>query len=160
VIPYTCGLSTLFSGAVAEEHSFTYKFTWEVHSCFLLALLFLLSMVTFFETRSYWQGGFMEDQQKYYKEYRLSQKGIHLWKQIDKLNNYAKDLCSTYDIYYCFDASCCFMRYKHLPFQCEYNDNETLASYVKGNYDFYDVEQIEEFIAWKGAFKLAYLLEY
>ena len=34
-----------------------------------------------------------------------------------------------------------------------------LPSYVKGNYDFYDVEQIEEFIAWKGAFELASLLE-
>jgi hypothetical protein len=45
------------------------------------------------------------------------------------------------------------------PFQCEYNDNVTISSYIKENYDFYDVEQIEEFIAWKGAFELAYLLE-
>ena len=28
-----------------------------------------------------------------------------------------------------------------------------------GNYDFYDVEQIKEFIAWKGAFEIACLLE-
>ena len=32
VIPYTCGLSRLFSGAVAGEHSSTHKFTWGVHS--------------------------------------------------------------------------------------------------------------------------------
>jgi hypothetical protein len=63
-------------------------------------------------------------------------------------------VCSTYNVTYCFDKSCCCRRYKHLPFQCEYNDNVTIS-----NYDFYDLEQIEEFIAWKGAFKLAYLLE-
>ena len=45
-------------------------------------------MVNFFKTRSYWQGGFTEDQREYYKEYRLSQKGIHLWKIINTLNNY------------------------------------------------------------------------
>jgi hypothetical protein len=44
-------------------------------SCFLLALSCFLSMVDFFETRSYWQGGFTEEQKKYYKEHRLSQKG-------------------------------------------------------------------------------------
>ena len=32
-------------------------------------------MDTFCETRSYWQGGFTEDEQKYYEEYRLSKKG-------------------------------------------------------------------------------------
>ena len=159
-IPYTCGLSRLFSSAIAGEHSFIYKFTWEVHSCFLLALSLLLSNVTFFETRSYWQGGFTEDQQKYYKEYRLSQKGKHLWIQINKLNTYARNFCFIYDKPYCFDKSCCCRRYKHLPFQCEYNDNEILASYVKGTYEFYDVEQIEEFVAWKGAFEITYLLDH
>ena len=49
--------------------------------------------------------------------------------------------------------------FKHLPFQCACNDNETIASYVKGNYDFDDVEQIEEFIAWKGAYEITSLLE-
>ena len=51
-------------------------------------------MVTFFETRSYWQGGFTEDQQKYYKEYRLSEKGIYIYGNlllnlIDMLETYA-----------------------------------------------------------------------
>ena len=68
-------------------------------------------------------------------------------------------MCSTYNVTYCFDKSCCCRRYKHLPFQCEYNDDVTISSYVKGNYDFYDVEQIEEYIAFKGAFELASLLE-
>jgi hypothetical protein len=49
-------------------------------SCFLLALSCFLSMVDLFETRSYWHGGFTEEQQKYYKEHRLSQKGKHLWE--------------------------------------------------------------------------------
>src|SRR3954468_10360896 len=113
----------------------------------------------FFETSSYWQGGFTEEQKDYYKEHFLSQKGKHLWKQINKLNTIATDVCSTYNVTYCFDKSCCCRRYKHLPFQCDYNDNVTISSYVKGNYDFDDVEQIEEFIASKGAFELASLLE-
>ena len=40
------------------------------------------AMVSFFETRSYWQGGSTDDEQKHYKGYRLSQKGIYLWKLI------------------------------------------------------------------------------
>ena len=116
-------------------------------------------MVDFFETRSYGQYGFTEEQRKYYEEHRLSQKGKHLWEQIDRLYIIARNLCSTYNVTYCFDKSCCCRRYKHLPFQCEYNDDVTISSYVRGNYDFMDVEQIEEFIAWKGAFEIAYLLE-
>ena len=51
------------------------------------------------------------------------------------------------------------MRHKHLAFQCEYNDDETLASYAKGNYDFYDAEQIEEFVAFKVPMKLLLFLK-
>ena len=43
------------------------------------------------------------------------------------------------------------MNAPHLPFSCIFNDNETLASYVNGIYDYYDVERIEEFVAFKGA---------
>src|ERR1041385_3698566 len=116
-------------------------------------------MSNFFETRSYWHGGFTEDQQEYYKEYRLSQKGIHLWRLIHQSYEYAKNLCSIYNISFCRNESCCFMRHKHLAFQCEYNEDETLASYAKGNYDFYDVEQIEEFVAFKGAYEITSFLE-
>src|SRR4051812_20822805 len=112
-------------------------------------------MVDFFETRSYWQGGFTEEQQNYYKEHRLSQKGKHLWVQIYKLNDFARNLCSTYDESYCFNESFCCRRYKHLPFQCDYNDNETLAAYAKGIYDFDNIEQIEEFVVFKGAYEIA-----
>src|SRR3954465_8202480 len=116
-------------------------------------------MSNFFETRSYWHGGFTEDQQDYYKEYRLSQKGIHLWRLIHQSYEYAKKLCSIYNISFCRGESCCFMRHKHLGFQCEYNDDETLASYAKRNYDFYDAEQIEEFVAYKGAYEITSLLK-
>src|SRR3954464_5871804 len=51
------------------------------------------------------------------------------------------------------------MRHKHLSFQCEYNVDETLVSYAKGNYDFYDAEQIEEFVAYKGAYEITSLLK-
>ena len=80
-----------------------------------------------------------------YKNYRFSPKGKHLWEQIRRLNGFAKNLCSAYDESYCFNESLCYRRHKHLPFQCEYTDNETLAAYAKGNYDFGNLEQIEEF---------------
>jgi hypothetical protein len=32
-------------------------------------------MVGFLETKSFWQGGFTKEQQNYYEEHRLSQKG-------------------------------------------------------------------------------------
>src|SRR3954463_1368403 len=51
------------------------------------------------------------------------------------------------------------MMFKHLPFQCWCNDNETLASYTKGHYDFFDVEQIEEFVVFKGAYEIASFVE-
>src|SRR3954465_10297191 len=116
-------------------------------------------MPKFFETRSYWQCGFTEDQQEYYKEYCLSQKGIHSWGLIHELYDYARNLCSIYNISFYKDESCCFMRHKHLAFQCEYNNDETLASYAKGNYNFDDAEQIEEFVAYKGAYEITSLLK-
>src|SRR3954447_20022709 len=116
-------------------------------------------MSNFLETLSYWHGGFTEDQQEYYKEYRFSQKGIHLWRLIHQSYEYAKNVCSIYNISFCRDESCCFMRHKHLAFQCDYNEDETLASYAKGNYDFYDAERIEEFVAFKGAYELLLFLK-
>ena len=116
-------------------------------------------MVNFYETKSYFLSGFTEDQRKYFKEHHLSQKGVHLWIQINKLNRFARNLCSTHDVSWRFNESCCYRMYKHLPFQCDYNDNETLASYAKRNYDFGNIEQIEEFVAFKGAYEIASLLE-
>ena len=51
------------------------------------------------------------------------------------------------------------MKAPHLPFSCKFNDNETLASYAKGIYDYYDVEQIEEFVAFKAAYEIESLFE-
>ena len=40
-LKFPCGLSRLFSGAVAGEHSSTHKFTWGVHStCLSVFILF------------------------------------------------------------------------------------------------------------------------
>ena len=90
-----------------------------------------------------------------FKKYRLSQKGKHLWAQIYKLNCFARSLCSTYDETYCFNEHSCGRKHKHLPFQCDYNDNEILAAYAKGNYEFDNLEQIEEFVVFKGAYEIA-----
>ena len=46
------------------------------------------------------------------------------------------------------------MKAPHLPFSCKFNHNETLASYANGIYDYYDVEQIEEFVAFMGAYEI------
>jgi hypothetical protein len=50
-------------------------------------------MVGFFETKSFWQGGFTEEHQKYYEEHHLSQKGKHLWEQINRLYIIARSVC-------------------------------------------------------------------
>ena len=101
----------------------------------------------------------MDDQQKYYEEYRLSEKGRHLWTLKNKLDIIAKNFCSLYDIYYWCVKTCCDMNFKHLPFQCACNSIVTIYSYIIGNYDFYDVEWIYEFITWKGAIEIASVLE-
>ena len=59
-----------------------------------------------------------------------------------------------------YDITCCSrMEAPHLPFSCKFNDNETLASYGNGIYDYYDVEQIEEFVAFKAAYDIEALFE-
>src|SRR4051812_16625534 len=56
-------------------------------------------------------------------------------------------------------ACCSNIDRKHLPFQCQFNDNEILSSYAKGVYDYFDVENIEEFVAFKGAYEISSLIE-
>ena len=89
------------------------------------------------------------DQREYFRDYRLTQKGKNLWVQIYMLHWYAWDLCLIYDF-----TCCSRMNAPHLPFSCEFNDNETLSSYANGIYDYYDEEQIEEFVAFKGAYEI------
>ena len=89
------------------------------------------------------------DQREYFRDYHLTQKGKLLWDQINMLRWYARDLCLRYD-YNC----CSRMKAPHLPFSCKFNDNKTLASYANGIYDYYDVEQIEEFVAFMGAYEI------
>ena len=74
------------------------------------------------------------DQREYFRNYRLTHKGKLLWDQINMSKWYARQLCSECD-YTC----CSRMNAPHLPFSCEFNDNETLASYANGIYDYYDV---------------------
>ena len=51
------------------------------------------------------------------------------------------------------------MKSPHLPFSWKFNEYETLASYANGRYDYYDVEQIEEFVAFKAAYEIESLFE-
>ena len=94
------------------------------------------------------------DQREYFRDYRSTQKGKLLWDQFIMLRWYARDLCLRYDI-----TCCSRMKAPHLPFSCKFNDNETLASYANGIYDYYDVEQIEEFVAFKAAYEIESLFE-
>ena len=89
------------------------------------------------------------DQREYFRDYRSTQKVKLLWDQFIMLRWYARDLCLRYDI-----TCCSRMKAPHLPFLCEFNDNKTLASYANGIYDYYDVEQIEEFVAFKAAYEI------
>ena len=98
--------------------------------------------------------GDMLDQREYFRDYHLTQKGKLLWDQIHMLKWYGWILCSIYD-YTC----CSRMNAPHLPFSCKFNDNETSASYANDRYDFYDVERIEEFVAFKGAYEIESLFE-
>src|SRR4051812_7492671 len=41
----------------------------------------------------------------------------------------------------------------------EFSDNGIVSSYAKGVYNYYDVQQIEEFVAFKGAYEIASLIE-
>ena len=50
------------------------------------------------------------------------------------------------------------MRQNHLAFQCEYNEDETLASYAKENYDFYDAEQLKNLLLLRVPMKLLLFL--
>src|SRR4051812_38904886 len=87
-------------------------------------------------------------------QHRLSQKGKHLWDQIQTSYFYDECLCHIYDF-----TCCSNIDRKHLPCQRQFNDNEILSSYAKGVYDYFDVEKIEEFVAFKGAYEIASLIE-
>ena len=88
------------------------------------------------------------DQREYFRDYGLTQKGKLLWDQIEMLQWYAWDLCQRYDF-----TCCSRMNAPHLPFSYKFNENETLASYANGIYDYYDVERIEEFVAHQSNYK-------
>src|SRR3954466_13452410 len=94
------------------------------------------------------------DEHAHYTHHRLSYKGKHLWDQIQVSYCHAECLCHIYD-FTCFSKK----DRKHLPFQCEFNENEILSFYAKGVYDYFDVENIEEFVAFKGAYEIASLIE-
>src|SRR3954466_11672046 len=94
------------------------------------------------------------DEHAHYTRHCLSQKGKHLSDQIQVSYCYAESLCRIYDF-----TCCSNIDRKYLPFQCQFNDNEILSSYAKGVYDYFDVEKIEEFVAFKGAYEIACLIE-
>ena len=93
------------------------------------------------------------DEHACYVRHRISEKGKLLWGQIQRLQCYAWNLCWEYDFTCCFENP-----KKHLPYQCEFIDNGILSSYAKAVYSYYDVQQIEEFVAFKGAFEIAMLI--
>ena len=95
------------------------------------------------------------DEHACYVRHRISEKGKLLLDQIHGLQCYAWNLCEIYCITCCSENP-----KKHLPYQCEFIDNGILSSYAKGVYNYYDVQQIEEFVAFKGAYEIASLIEY
>ena len=94
------------------------------------------------------------DEHASYVRHRISEKGKLLWSQIQRLQCYAWNLCEICDVT-CYSEN----PKKLLPYQCEFNENEILSSYAKGVYSYYNIEQIEEFVAFKGAYEVASLIE-
>ena len=94
------------------------------------------------------------DEHACYVRHRISEKGKLLLDQIQRLQCYAWNLCEIYDFTCCSENP-----KKHLPYQCEFSDNGIVSSYAKGVYNYYDVQQIEEFVAFKGAYEIASLIE-
>ena len=93
------------------------------------------------------------DEHACYVRHRISEKGRLLLDQIHHLQCYAWNLCEIYD------CTCCSKTpKKHLPYHCEFSDNVIVSSYTKGVYNYYDVQQIEEFVAFKGAYEIASLI--
>ena len=90
----------------------------------------------------------------YFVRHRLSQKGKLLWHRINNFLCYALNLCEIHD-FTCYSED----PKKHHFFQCEFKDNGILSSYAKGVYNYYDVEKIEEFVAFKGGYEIACLIE-
>ena len=68
-------------------------------------------------------------------------------------------LCYAWNLCEICDLTCCSKNHKKHPYLCEFNDNEVLSSYAKGVYSYYDIEQIEEFVDFKGAYEVASLIE-
>src|SRR4051812_26957520 len=94
------------------------------------------------------------DEHAHYTQHLLSQKGKHLWDQVQVSYCYAKSLC------HIFYFTCCSeIDRKHLPFECDFNENKILYSYSKSVYDYFDVEKIKEFFSFKGAYEIASLNE-
>ena len=94
------------------------------------------------------------DEHACYVRHRLSQKGKLLLDQIHRLQCYAWNLCEIYDVTCCSENP-----KKHLRYQCDFSDNGIISLYAKGVYSYYDVQQIEEFVAFKGAYEIASLIE-
>ena len=94
------------------------------------------------------------DEHAHFVCHHLSEKGKLLWYHINSFLCYAWNLCESCDF------TCCSKDpKKHLPYLCEFNDNEILSSYAKGVYSYYDIKQIEEFVIFKGAHEVASLIE-
>ena len=94
------------------------------------------------------------DEHAHFVHHHLSEKGKLLWDQMNSLLCYAWNLCEI-----CNFTCCSKNPKKHLPYLCEFNDNEILSYFAKGVYSYYDIEQIEEFVAFKGAHEVASLIE-
>ena len=86
--------------------------------------------------------------------HRISERGKLLLDKIHRLQCYAWNLCEIYDFTCCSENP-----KKHLPYKCEFSDNGIVSLYPKGVYNYYDVQQIEEFVAFKGAYEIASLIE-
>ena len=81
-------------------------------------------------------------------------KGNFYWIKFMVCSAMLGNLCEIYDFTCCSEDP-----KKHLPYQCEFSDNGIVSSYAKGVYSYYDVQQIEEFVAFRGTCEIASFIE-
>jgi hypothetical protein len=62
---------------------------------------------------------------------------------ISYLNGVATEICDFYDI-----TCCSRQKNKYFSFQCEYNDDPTIATILKGGYLDYGLEQGNQYAAF------------
>ena len=83
------------------------------------------------------------------KKHRESQEGKILERWLKKLDSTASELLENH-----CDVTCCSKQDdRHFKFQCMFHEEYVIASYNRGEYTHLGMEQVEQFVAFMGAYE-------